>query len=281
MRASAVFFLTAISMLATGCVAAALPIAAGMATLHSERVQEGKRDKAASPPTPPFAATVDAPKSASAPQTSAIVATTLTALPPPDLVSHAGVGIPFALRSYVGKQAGLPAAGASRRTSALLAKPGDLTSTRADCRAASSAVFIDLDPGRGTFDPLSPGQPDGDLAGVLASLRGQGVSVVWFSRLGENFDADVRGALAASRLDPDRRDQVVLMRTIEERKQTRREALADFLCPVALVGDEHADFDELYLYLRNKDAAVALEPLIGEGWFIISPFQPIATGAQL
>lgn len=280
MRAGAAVLLAIFSTLATGCVAAALPLVAGVATFHGTADRDGKPPKGEGAATAPSAVRVSAPIAEKTPSETVVRVTSLAAMPPP-VFATAGSSSPiFALQSYVIGLTERPANGAGRRLSALLAKSGDLTSARAECRAASGAVFIDLDPGRGTFDPLSPGLPNDDLAAALASIRAQGISVVWFSRLGENFDAAVRGALAASKLDPDRRDQVVLMRTIEERKQTRREALADFLCPLALVGDERADFDELYLYLRNKDAAVSLESLVGDGWFLVSPFQSHLTGAQ-
>ena len=76
----------------------------------------------------------------------------------------------------------------------------------------------------------------------------------------------------------------MLMRDLDERKQTRRDELASEMCPVALLGDERADFDELFLYLKRPEAAIALEPMIGQGWFLASPLLPDAnqplTGAQ-
>ena len=73
-------------------------------------------------------------------------------------------------------------------------------------------------------------------------------------------------------LDPTGMDTLVLMSDIGERKQTRRDAIANTLCPIAILGDERADFDELYLYLKNPDSAIALDASIGRGWFLASPF---------
>ena len=53
---------------------------------------------------------------------------------------------------------------------------------------------------------------------------------------------------------------------------------ADFaaeFCVVALAGDERADFDELFQYLKNPAAAAPLEALIGKGWFLIP--QPLTS----
>ena len=56
--------------------------------------------------------------------------------------------------------------------------------------------------------------------------------------------------------------------SIQDRKQTRRRAFAEEHCVVAILGDEKADFDELYQYLRSPDDAVTLERLVGDRWFL-------------
>lgn len=274
MRAAGVLLLTALAPLAAGCVAAAaIPLAAGAAVV---------RTQTKAPPAPSAVSAQAFGRSSDASDYK-VVRTDLTALPPPDAAA-AGVSGAAALQHYVERQVSPARPGSGgRRLSALLARPGDLSAQRAECRASAGAVFVDLDPGRGSFDPLAPGKADARLARTLAALREEGATVVWFSRLGENFVDSVRRALVESGLDPDGRDQVVLMRDIEERKQTRRAAIADFLCPIALVGDEKADFDELYLYLKTPDSAVALDAMIGQGWFTLSPYAaaPNAHGVTL
>lgn len=276
MRGAAVALLVASAPLTAGCIAAAaaIPIAAGAAVIRTETRGEGA-------PTQPASASVSARRFAKASDASdyKVVLTDLTELPRP-VGANGTIVSSAALLTYLAKQN--DTAG-GRRLSALLSRPGDLSAQQAECRASDKAVFIDLDPARGSFDPLSPGEPDDGLELTLANLRSQGIAVVWFSRLGENFADAVRTALADSGLDREGRDQIVLMRDIEERKQTRRAAIADLLCPVALVGDERADFDELYLYLKNPDAAVALDAMIGRGWFLLSPFAPASDtkGASL
>ena len=62
-----------------------------------------------------------------------------------------------------------------------------------------------------------------------------------------------------------------MLGSLDERKQTRRDALAKTHCIVAILGDERADFDELYLYLKDRDAVVPPDAIIGNGWFLASP----------
>ena len=85
----------------------------------------------------------------------------------------------------------------------------------------------------------------------------------------------MRKALIAAGLDPAGRDELVLLRYPQERKQTRLEDFAAEFCVVALAGDERADFDELFQYLKNPAAAAPLEALIGKGWFLIP--QPLTS----
>lgn len=37
---------------------------------------------------------------------------------------------------------------------------------------------------------------------------------------------------------------------------------------IAIAGDEPADFDELYSYLKSDDAALGLNEMFGAGWFL-------------
>lgn len=267
MRIAALALAAGLVSLTSGCIAAAIPFAAG-AALAKSRI-DTQAPAVAVAPAPQLA-------SASAASDLRVVRLSTTTLPPPDGYGQSGGAVMAALRSYALDHAGV-APGTGKRVSALLSRPGDLTAKRADCTAATPALFIDLDPGRGTFDPLAPGTADPALAATLADLRAKGFAVVWFSRLGENFASPVRTALAQGGLDPEGGDRIVLMRGIDERKQTRRDDLAALVCPIALVGDERADFDELYLYLKQTDAALALDGLIDHGWFLASPFQPDPT----
>lgn len=269
MNARAALALLSLAPMATGCVAAAaIPLAAGVAVVRSHAGPDPKGVRAAVPVPRPQ------PGMASDASDYRVVLTELTALPPPDAAVSGATREAAALQAYVAGQLAAVPSGGKPRLGALLSRPGELSAQRRECRATANGVFIDLDPGRGSFDPLAPGRAETGLVRALAALRSQGVAVVWFSRLGENFADAVRAALTASGLDPEGHDRIVLMRDIGERKQTRRAAIADTLCPVALVGDERADFDELFLYLRSPDAAAPLDALIGRGWFLLSPFAP-------
>ena len=62
--------------------------------------------------------------------------------------------------------------------------------------------------------------------------------------------------------------RVAMMRNGEDRKQERRREVSKTHCVVAIAGDTRADFDELYLYLKDRSAAQPLEELVGAGWFL-------------
>lgn len=266
MRRPAALLLAGLLPVTSGCVAAAVPLAAGAAIMRG-------RSQAAPPPARPPAA------QASAASDRKVTRLALTELPPPDAVRSPSNHTVSAFRDYALAEL-VKQPGVTKRPSALLSRASQLLSDRASCAATPLAVFIDLDPGRGTFDPLAPGRPDPVMATTLAELRAKEVAVVWFTRLGAGFEEATRAALAEAGLDPERRDELVLLSTLDERKQTRRDEAAKRLCPIALVGDERADFDELYLYLKHPDAAIALDAMIGRGWFLASPFEPTAPAAQ-
>lgn len=270
MRALAALLAAALLPATSGCVAAAIPLAAG--GLVAKRMTGHDRNTTAAPVA-----------QASAASDVKVTRLALTELPPPDAVGSAANPAVAAFRSYALAEIEKPTP-ASSRPSALLSRASDLRADRANCTATSSAVFVDLDPGRGTFDPLAPGVPDQAMAAALAELRGKGVEVVWFSRLGASFEQATRAALASAGLDPAGRDRLVMLSNLDERKQSRRDEVAKTACPIALLGDERADFDELYLYLKHPEAALALDAMIGRGWFLASPFaqpQPATAGADV
>ena len=103
---------------------------------------------------------------------------------------------------------------------------------------------------------------------MLAALRLQEVEIFWSSTLPAVRAGEVRKVLTNSGLDPRGRDGLLLMRNKEDRKQARIKDLGETHCLIAIAGDRRADFDELYLYLRDKSAAQPLEELIGAGWFL-------------
>lgn len=268
MKRAAALALAVLLPLSSGCVAAAIPLAAGAVVA---RTQTAGRPAESAPPLAASPVGGDGQ--------SRLIPTTLTALPAPAAAPGANRAVEDFAR-YAGDWA-RAGAGTRKRESALLKSAGELRPVRGECGNRPIAVFIDLDPGRASFDPLSPGKADGELAASLSQLRGEGITVVWFSRLGENFAEAARAALRDSGLDPADTDQLVLMRDISERKQSLRDEIAATLCPIAMLGDERADFDELYLYLRNPDGATALDAMIGRGWFLASPFSSASTDSRM
>ncbi len=161
------------------------------------------------------------------------------------------------------------------RTSAILRNPAMLEPDRTQCTQGVSTVLIDLDPEDRELLPIDTRSASPALADRLAQLRLRGVIIAWIS--GSSIDKmnDIRVALSQSGLDPLGIDEVLLMRSEDERKQSRRDELARNSCLIAIAGDARSDFHELYGYLLNPSDAASLEPLIGEGWFLIpTPLLP-------
>lgn len=156
------------------------------------------------------------------------------------------------------------------RMSAILAEPSSLKPLRLPCGRSKLAVLIDLDPKSGLHDPstIAPTY-DGDALGHLSRLRDAGVKIGWISALTAADAGAVRKGLQVSGLDVQAEDELVLLRYPGDRKQTRRAEFGAAHCLIALAGDERADFDELYDYLLRPRSAVTLEPMIGQGWFLL------------
>lgn len=159
--------------------------------------------------------------------------------------------------------------GTGDRTSAILVDALGLSLDREKCGDGRSTVLIDLDPADGKLFPIDTRSASTALARRLADLRLIGVTIAWISQNNIEKEQEIRSALRISGLDPLANDRLLLIRNSDERKQLRREQLAGTSCLIAIAGDERSDFHELYDYLLNPTDAQALEPLIGEGWFLI------------
>ena len=159
--------------------------------------------------------------------------------------------------------------------SAMLKDAIAIDGQRRRCAAGEQPVaVIDLDPKGGVFaPPASPAQQPG-LALGLAVLRDAGVVITWLSDLSVNQSGALRTALEQSGLDPRGEDIISLRREADDRKQQRKDNLAGITCIIAIAGDERADFDERFIYLRSPAAGAELEPIIGDGWFLIEPVFP-------
>lgn len=150
---------------------------------------------------------------------------------------------------------------------------------RRDCVAPVPAVVIDLDDGATAFDAQRLTAAPAGLAEGLARLRKAGMVVLWISQLPAARAADVAQALSRSGLDPEGRDQLLLVRSGQDRKQLLRGNANDDVCIVAIAGDRRGDFDELFDYLRDPDSAFALDGMLGQGWFLVPSLYP-AAGAK-
>ena len=101
--------------------------------------------------------------------------------------------------------------------------------------------------------------------------REAGLEIAWLSDMTTEQSRTLRTALERSGLDPRGEDIISLSRDAADSKQKRKDNLAGITCIVAIAGDERADFDERFKYLRSPEAGAELEPLIGDGWFMIAP----------
>lgn len=157
----------------------------------------------------------------------------------------------------------------------MLSDPIELDGKRRSCAAGEQPVaLIDLDPRGEIFTP--PARPDKQpsLALGLAVLREAGVVIAWLSDLPVDESGALRTALEQSGLDPRGVDIISLRSDADDRKQLRKDNLAANSCIIAIAGDERPDFDERFKYLRNPEAGAGLEPVIGDGWFLIDPVFP-------
>ena len=164
------------------------------------------------------------------------------------------------------------ATGGAELLSAVLSDPVALDGKRRRCAVGEQLVaVIDLDPAGGLFAPPANPAPQSGLALGLLVLRNAGVEIAWLTDLPVTQSGALRTALERSGLDPRGQDIISLRRDEADTKAQRRTNLAGITCIVAIAGDERPDFDERFKYLRNPEAGAEIEPLIGDGWFLIEP----------
>lgn len=288
----------------SGCIAVAIPALAGSAMVGSRMDGERPDNPAPSRPVTEAAAVVPvpapsvtvapaAPTSAAAPartpapaaampvastpsapatNAAAPASSVATVLPGTAPVAPRADRFGFAQFVRYGRGVAAVSAQASGPLSAMLADPIALDGMRTRCDAGEQPVaVVDLDPQGGLFVPPAAVEKNDGQALGLAVLREAGVQIAWISDLPVSQIGVVRSALGQSGLDPRGEDIVSLRRNPEDRKQTRRESLAATACIVAIAGDEKADFDERFAYLKNPEAGAAIETAIGDGWFLIDP----------
>ncbi len=292
----------------SGCVAVAIPAIAG-STMVGSRVlgDEGEEQPRSAPAPEPVPAPVSEPvpavaaapvRPAPAPALAAPAAPApvpapaiqpRTAPAPAPAPSPAAAPPPEPSASYpdrpiaaeqnnfarfvrYGYASARAAAAGEQMPSAVLSDPVALDGKRRRCAKGEQLVaLIDLDPAGGQFAPPSSPAPAPGLALGLALLREAGVEVAWISDLPTENSGLVRAALEKSGFDPRGEDIISLRRDETDSKQQRKSSLAGVACIVAIAGDERPDFDERFQYLRNPEAGAGIEPLIGDGWFLIQP----------
>lgn len=281
MRISLALLALALPALSGGCVAALVPLAAG-GVIAKDQIGGRKSAAAKLPearpvdiPLPPVTQVDDRP----ATEDRVVLLQGVTELPAPLMappVPQTGpasgtfgppAGSFESLYRHALAMAQRDPVDAPRK-SALLAAPGSFDPQTRECGILPPAVLIDLDPGQGVFDPQAAASPASEAGPMLQNLRLQGVDILWISAQSAGEAGAVRRRLVSSGLDPQGRDSLVLMRRNDDRKQTRRAELAQTHCLVAIAGDTRADFDELFLYLKNPATAAPLDVLLGAGWFL-------------
>ncbi|MFC3098192.1 hypothetical protein [Alteraurantiacibacter palmitatis] len=247
-----------------------------LAAIDGPYIPPSQRERAV-PPPPPLAVPTPAPNPApvqqevAAPVPAPAVADAPTPAPS---ATDAAPALPIAPASpyaafhrFVLERLAAPAG----RPSMLLADPPALSPELLTCNALPPAVLIDLDPAGGLL-PLGTGaRTDSALPAFLGDLRQRGITIYWISGHGPGEARAIRNALVETRLDPAGEDPLIVNRFARENKQSRRRALATTDCLLAILGDERADFDDLYEYVRSLEVAGELEVHIGRGWFLAPP----------
>lgn len=160
-------------------------------------------------------------------------------------------------------------AGSGRIGSALLADPLELRPERATCTSNPPAIIIDLDPTGGVMRLEGEAQIDRQLVSVLNILRSLDITIAWMTDREPSDSARIREILRDSGLDPVGSDPLFVQRFPGEQKQARRRALIETHCPIAIAGDTHDDFEEVFNHLRHPNSAYRLDSMISAGWFII------------
>ena len=258
------------SLCLSGCVVAAVPLVAGGALVRTQTDREVPARAVPQPQAPQFAELTGAEAQLATGEAF------IGEAPPPDAFSGQSRRIWGFERmtDYALPRMGTREIGATR-VSAMLADPTSLSPERKNCSGLTPTILIDLDPAGALFKAETMAMPSQRDIAALASWREKGGFVAWISGSSAIAAGDIRAKLIETGLDPEGKDELLLLRYPGERKQSRREAIAASSCLLAIAGDERSDFDELFDYLANPEAALGLELLIDDGWFLIPAFTPI------
>jgi hypothetical protein len=277
MRQIASLLLLSCALSLSGCVAVVIPIAAAGMIGKQQIDAAKKRTRQAEVTvgdTPPTRLPPDQPAVVEVP-TIEKVATTGNAPKPSqdaglsalDRLAQSSIKnayVPFA--RYALEQAGRRDRGEMVRSAVLVEQVSLLKPDTIYCGNLPMAVLIDIDIAPGTPAEIEI-EPQNGFGPLLQILRESGIRVMWTGDMTESAAAPILATLRKGD-DPALRDEdIVLLRDKNSRKQEQKWQLARSNCVIAIAGDRKADFDELYLYLRNPDYAIRLESFMGRGWF--------------
>jgi microcompartment protein CcmK/EutM len=237
--------LAVMALLLQGCVAAVIPIAAaGLIARKQLKLPSERLNRA---PRKVDVAVLDADK------TGAIQVLSTSSLPAPQALAPSPFE-PFEL--YAIEQHKLGLAG-ERRESAVMAPDSTLREpTVVPCDQRPTAVMVDA-------DLQSGGRL---LTGALASLRGEGLKILWVLDEG-NIAGIAPSALGQAGFRDG--DIVLASQGKSQRKQLVRQLATIDYCIVAIAGRRRGDMDELYDYLKDPKTPVPSDVLWNQGWFLI------------
>lgn len=262
---SAFAILAAVPLL-SGCVAAAIPVVAAGA-MAGKRIAKKENTEVVAP-APEVAAV---PVVVAAPPAPVAEPAAVAIAPPPSVAEMSmGEGLPpfvaYALAKVKAREEGGAVA------SVALVDKVDIDAARfLPCDGLPLAVMLDLDAATAPEGDAAKLGGTSGLAEGLAALRKREVHVLWVAADPRDREAALRSKLIASGLDPAGADELVLVRGPGDRKQLARLDAARGHCVIAIAGDQRADIDELFDYLRSPDRAFALDKMWGAGWFLMPP----------
>ncbi len=135
------------------------------------------------------------------------------------------------------------------------------------CDGKPLLAILDMDIAPGTPAELEIERQAG-FSTILEAMRESGIRLAW---LADSNETELQPTLDLLRSgdEPAMHDSDLQLfgHSAGFRKQERRWQLARDHCVVAIAGDQRADFDELYQYLKDQDYAIRLETYIGKRWF--------------
>lgn len=310
-RLRAAAALTLLPVLAGGCVAAAIPVAAGGLIARDQlpgrdKRQDAKRDAATA--AAPQLETGAGRAAAAAMEAGAVIQPGMKALPPPGVAPSSGSGgageaAAYSLQAYQALWNHLTAQTERRRRGEALQSvvlmPGtSLDAPRyASCEDKPLAIVFDLDEStEKAADPDAPWRrwkgdgsdavaaTPGAVEGIEAARR-EGVTVIFTSHRSPQSAPGIAALLDRLGFGKFEAGRTLILSggEAETRDEQARQVIAAGYCVIALVGDSLEDFSTLFAAAGDagKRQTAATEtmvaPLWGAGWFILpNPVRSVA-----